>query len=712
MRKGLVFVLLAFTVLGAYGQAKELALLPFTGEQTSDGKYIVSAFARQRELRGAFSKVTLVTRTTQAFLRFEQRFQRMSGLTDADTIFELGKQLNASHVMAGYITKLGTQNLVLVSVLDVESLQQIAGDYRAYKNIEEVADMIPDMARKLARYVGRDTSKLPGLSVPPFDSANGVNESDAQVLAQILAIGLANGNVYAVLPRTDSLQKVLEEHSRQRSGETDQERVKRLGAGRNARYVLAGSVQKLGDTLTAFTTDVLAMDGSFIDGYEERYQNFSQGVDLMPKLAAALNGEQPVMLSVMLRVLNYYDLTSGNWFLDAETEVWQKFKADHPNITIEREDLSIYDPFHNKVEAYAASGNLPDVLYAWPSGRSTTLYRNRLLKDLTPLVQKDGLSAYYHPLALTPSQFANNYVGILSLGLTSSHAFYVNNAVLKDAGLTPAKTYAELAAQVPVLKAKGYETVLMANKDTWVMQACLFSLIAGRFGGEGWDQKILNGQAKFTDPDFVNALRFVKQLYNDGVLSKSTFTTDYGTVTELFASKKGAYLIDGDWRVGAFITDQSTGQALISPADQEDILITVFPDIESAKLNKSTSGILGTGWGIRADIPEGSAQEAAAWELVKWLTGKEVQLWWVETGYISTPSRNDVDLSSLEPMQKAIARLPKEYSTSTSVIDGVFAGPVYTPLNDGLQAIGMGIQTPAQVAKAVQDAFDAWKASN
>ncbi|MDR0784392.1 MAG: SUMF1/EgtB/PvdO family nonheme iron enzyme [Treponema sp.] len=291
MKKGLLFVLAALIALAAYGQKKEsLALLPFTGGQTSDGEYIVQAFARQRELREAFNKVTLITRTTQAFMQFEQRFQRMSGLTDADTIFELGKQLNATHVIAGYITKLGNQNLVLVSILDVESLQQIAGDYRTYANIEEVAGMIPGMAKNLARYAARDTSELPGLSVPPFDNVNGVNESDAQVLAQILAIGLANGNAYTVLPRTDSLAKVLEEHRRQRTGETDHERVRRLGRGRNAQYVLASSAQRLG-SLTSFTADVLNIqDGSYKDGAEEQYRAFSEGIDLMPKLAAALNG--------------------------------------------------------------------------------------------------------------------------------------------------------------------------------------------------------------------------------------------------------------------------------------------------------------------------------------------------------------------------------------------------------------------------------------
>jgi raffinose/stachyose/melibiose transport system substrate-binding protein len=246
------------------------------------------------------------------------------------------------------------------------------------------------------------------------------------------------------------------------------------------------------------------------------------------------------------------------------------------------------------------------------------------------------------------------------------------------------------------------------------MQSCLFSLIAGRFGGEGWDQKILQGNAKFTDADFVNALKFVKQLYDDNVLSQSTLTTDYGAVVGLFSNNKGAYLIDGDWRVGAFITDKSTGQALINANRQNDIQITVFPDIGGAKLNKSTSGVLGTGWGMSAAIPEGSAKEAAAWDLVKYLSGPDTLKYQVSVGGISTPSFKNLDVSdlTLEPMQKAIMALPTQYTASTAVIDAVFAGPVFTPLNDGLQAIGLGTMTPEQVAKATQDAFDAWKAGN
>ena len=37
-------------------------------------------------------------------------------------------------------------------------------------------------------------------------------------------------------------------------------------------------------------------------------------------------------------------------------------------------------------------------------------------------------------------------------------------------------------------------------------------------------------------------------------------------------------MIDGDWKVGNFLTD-TTGQALIPPEQQKGIVMTVFPEI-------------------------------------------------------------------------------------------------------------------------------------
>ena len=432
---------------------------------------------------------------------------------------------------------------------------------------------------------------------------------------------------------------------------------------------------------------------------------------LIPAIAFAAGRTQSSPDRIDLRVLNYFSLANPN-SAEENTLVWDVFEKAHPNIRIIRED-EFNEPFHHKTESYAAAGQLPDIVQCWPSGRSTTLHTQHLLKDLLPLVKRDGLASVFTPVSLDPSQQGAGYLGMITRGLTATNAFFINMEVLRDCGLQPAKTYSELKAQVPILKAKGYETIVMPCEDTWVMQSCLFSSVAGRFMGEGWEKKILSGQAKFTDPDFVAALNFIKTMYDDGVLLRSTIAIDYGSGPGYFATNKCAYYIDGDWRVGDFLTDQSTGQALISPARQRNIHISVFPDIDlpGVKFNKSNTVVLATGWGMSAAIPSGSPKEEAAWTLLKWLTGKEAQSFFVQTGTFATPSRTDIDLASLklEPLQVTVANLGKEYNISTVVIDAAFEGPVYTPLNDGLQAIGMGTQTPQQVAAATQAAFEAWK---
>ena len=290
--------LLILLTAGLFGQQKKksLVIFPFTGGSVGEGEAIASSFNRQAVLRGAFNTVNLITRATIASKGFEQRFQRNEGLTDADIIFELGKEMGASHVIAGYITRLGDQNLVVISVMDIESLQQVAGDYQAYSSIEEINTHISDIAAKLAGAVRRDTSKLPGLSIPPFNLLENVQEQmAAMVLAQILACDLANGTRYAVLPRTDSIDKILEEHRRQQSGDVDTAgRASVLGKGRNAKYVLSGAVESLGNS-NKFGADILdIVNGSTVDGNEVFYTSFGQGaVDRIAELAAKLTDAKP-----------------------------------------------------------------------------------------------------------------------------------------------------------------------------------------------------------------------------------------------------------------------------------------------------------------------------------------------------------------------------------------------------------------------------------
>lgn len=406
---------------------------------------------------------------------------------------------------------------------------------------------------------------------------------------------------------------------------------------------------------------------------------------------------------IVLTVLNYFDATNPNAQREID-EVWAEFERRNPDIRIVREDLYL-EPFHQKTAAYVASGQLPDVVRMWPGGRSSALHEQRLVKDLLPFVEP--IRDQFFESALQPQ--AGGFLAELPEGITATHVMYTNTKLLAELGLSVPQTYDELKAMVPKLRSAGLDVVLMGAQDDWVIQSTFFSMIVGRLAGDAFLDAILAGDAKFTDEPFLKSLRFYKSLFDDGILHPRIVQTAYGEVNGLFAQGRAPFMIDGDWKVGNFLTDPTTGVALLPPEEQEFVEMNVFPAIPGELVSNSTAAVASTGWGINANIPAGSAKEEAAWRLVQWLTSVEVQKLRQETG-ANCCSRVGVVSEGLEPLamkrtQFLIGR------PGTYVIDNVFVADVYGPLNVGLQEIALGLATPEQVAQRVQQAFDIWNSS-
>jgi hypothetical protein len=171
----------------SFAQAKpRLGILPFTGGEGGDGETVATLFSFQQDILDAF---TVVPRTSAVnALVAEQNFQ-LSGYTDSDTISRLGRMLNADFGISGFIRSLGDRKLVITTIVNVETFEQLAGDYREYRTVENIPALLPDISKIIINASRRDSSKLPKLAIVPFNLAStNVNVQDAEVLAQILSI--------------------------------------------------------------------------------------------------------------------------------------------------------------------------------------------------------------------------------------------------------------------------------------------------------------------------------------------------------------------------------------------------------------------------------------------------------------------------------------------------------------------------------------------
>ena len=406
-----------------------------------------------------------------------------------------------------------------------------------------------------------------------------------------------------------------------------------------------------------------------------------------------------------LNFLYYIDATQEGYTEDQA--YWQKFKDANPDIDLQMEIL-FSQPYHQKLSSYIAARQLPDVVYMWPTSRDSSklLHDNHMMADLTKVLGADFLKPF-NAAALDPKQQSSGYLAELPQSFTYTTVVYANKKLLADNGLALPKTYADLKAMVLKLRAKNVQTVLLPDGDQWPAQFCLFSTMVGRYLGNSWVDHVKTGKVKFTDKAFVAVLDQYKKLYDDGIINISNIQQSYGEGPALFAAGKAAFIIDGDWRVSAYLTDTSTGKALISPEVQKsDFELIALPALPGEKNPGTVSAIAGVGLGINKTLT--GAKLDAAVKLLKFYYGKDMQTMKWETGAF-VPTRMDLKTDKLEPLGQ---KLPAYYAANPKtcyVLDGVLDPSVFNILNAGLQSIPLGGDTSAAVARKMQDAQDKLK---
>jgi raffinose/stachyose/melibiose transport system substrate-binding protein len=122
---------------------------------------------------------------------------------------------------------------------------------------------------------------------------------------------------------------------------------------------------------------------------------------------------------------------------------------------------------------------------------------------------------------------------------------YYNKDIFTKYNLQSPTTWDQMLSEAQQLKQNGITPFAAAGKDTWLLPLYDDTFGATRYGGSEFEKKLLNGQAKFTDPDYVAALDVLNQL-------KPYFPKDQMGLAEtdvqtLFATGKAAMIPEGSF---------------------------------------------------------------------------------------------------------------------------------------------------------------------
>jgi regulator of protease activity HflC (stomatin/prohibitin superfamily) len=218
----MVFLLVTAVSLSARGKSAQsgeklrLAVLPFSGGEGDDGEIIAEWFSGSKDLNEVFR---IYPRTSITFGIDEERNVQKYVVSNEEYRNQL-LAIGINYVVAGDITRLGRQSVLVISIIDIEKLLQIAGDVQIFEEKQEIEGKLPEMARNIIDGAKINWTDKPKLAVVNPRLRDNADPKAANVLGEILGIEITRTGKYAVYPRNTTLEAVQTEWDMQRRGLT------------------------------------------------------------------------------------------------------------------------------------------------------------------------------------------------------------------------------------------------------------------------------------------------------------------------------------------------------------------------------------------------------------------------------------------------------------------------------------------------------------
>lgn len=366
------------------------------------------------------------------------------------------------------------------------------------------------------------------------------------------------------------------------------------------------------------------------------------------------------------------------------------FEAENPGIDIDYELL--YDEaYHQKVTARLAAGDVPDLAYMGADARWGAPWKEAdqqwdHREHLDPMYDRD----------LIPAMDSNGEIYEIPLGTSNiTTVLFMNKDLVESLGFDTPETYEDLVAMVPAAEKAGLEVVTIDGADGWAWGSCVLSAFIARTSGDpNWVSKALAGENRFDDPEFIEALKLIQRMVDDGVISEKSVMVDYGSNTSKYNNKKALFMIQGQWAAGA----------IEDPGVKEATHLLPYPVMpgEDPSMKGSVAAAIQVGYGVTKEGASDPAVRDAALKFINYFYSEAESTQRLRDGAIIAPILKGYEAPDDIPV---LAKRKVELAQTaryTEVIDAFLTGAPNETLIAGIQEMVTGQTTPEELAAKVE----------
>ncbi|MFJ8194052.1 ABC transporter substrate-binding protein [Streptomyces sp. NPDC096094] len=153
---------------------------------------------------------------------------------------------------------------------------------------------------------------------------------------------------------------------------------------------------------------------------------------------------------------------------------------------------------------------------------------------------------------------------------------FYNKKVFAENGLTVPGTWDELVSAAAKLEGKGVQPFSASGQQGWPLTRLISGYLYRSLGPDAL-QKVADGKAKLTDPEYVKAAEEIAELGKKGYFGKGVGSIDYDTAMNQFLTGKAAMFYMGSWAL-ANISDEKQNKV-----GAENVGFMPFPAVAGGK---------------------------------------------------------------------------------------------------------------------------------
>lgn len=369
----------------------------------------------------------------------------------------------------------------------------------------------------------------------------------------------------------------------------------------------------------------------------------------------------------------------------------EQLAIDYPHVTLEL-DIQAQDD-GQKLQTYAATGNLPDIFQVGLS-QIETFKESGNIMILDDAAKSTGFLDRAHPSAENIIYNEDGHIYAFPYAGNELVLWYYNKALFEEFDVKVPETYEELLTAIETFKANNIVPMSIFAKEKWITTA-MYDVFATRFDPAGIT-KLDSGESKASEEAYTKAAETLNELVKAGMFADGATNTNYDQAAALFYEGKAAMFLNGQWEIAG------SAEKLGENADW--MWYPVMPGYENNKYALSGGGAPG-GYAVN---PNSKHKELAA-EVAAYLSEKYCEAKYMYRGNPILAVKVDDSIEPETPFPAMMQKLDTEMGniTSTTKFAWGLTNPLFkVAIEDQSQFLMTKDYTPAEFVEELDKVIE------